>query len=142
MADIARILGESNTIAVVGLSDRPERASRRVAAYMQDAGYRIFPVNPRLTEPVLGEQPYPNLRSVPGPVDVVNIFRRPRDVASAVDEAIDIGARTVWMQLGIVDQPAAERALASGLDVVMDRCIMVEHRRWASTKFPSNTRDR
>ena len=92
MVDIGRILDEATTIAVVGLSDKPERASHRVAAYMQGAGYRIFPVNPLLTGPVLGEQSYPDLGSVPGQVDIVNIFRRPQEVASTVEQAIDIGA--------------------------------------------------
>lgn len=137
MLDIARILRDSSTIAVVGLSDRPDRTSHRVSTYMQKAGYRIVPVNPKLSGPVLGEEPYPDLGSVPSPVDLVNIFRRSDDAAVAVDEAIAIGAGAVWLQLGIVNEPAAERALAAGLGVVMDRCIMVEHR--ALTRAPSPT---
>ena len=128
MATIEEILQRSRVIAVVGLSDRPERPSHDVAAYMQGNGYRIIPVNPRLTGPVLGEQLYPDLESVPEPVDVVNVFRRAEEVPEVVASALRIGAPVVWMQLGIVNEEAAALARAQGVDVVMDRCIKVEHR--------------
>ena len=115
-------------IAVVGLSDRADRPSHRVAKYLQSQGYRIIPVNPRLTGPVLGEQPYPDLESVPEHVDLVDVFRRPADVPPVVESAIKIGAPAVWMQLGIVHQEAAQRARDAGLDVVMDHCTSIEHR--------------
>lgn len=125
---IEQLLERSRVIAVVGLSNRPERASYGVARYLQRAGYRIVPVNPKLTEPVLGEQPYPDLDSVPEPVDMVDIFRRPLDVPTIVEAAIRIKAPAVWMQLGIVHEEAAQRARAAGLQVVMDRCTAIEHR--------------
>ena len=114
-------------IAVVGLSDRPERPSYDVASYLQQQGYRIVPVNPRLGGPVLGEQPYPDLESVPFQVDVVDVFRRSEEVPGVVDSAIRIGAPVVWMQLGVVNEAAAAKAKEAGLDVVMDRCIKIEH---------------
>lgn len=126
--DMRTLLTAARTIAVVGLSDRPERDSHRVAAYLQAHGYTIFPVNPNVTE-VLGRRAYASLLDVPAPVDIVNIFRRPEAVPAIVDEAIAIGARAVWMQLGIAHSAAAERARAAGMTVVSDRCIMVEHRR-------------
>ena len=127
MAGIRAILERSNTIAVVGLSSRPDRPSHQVARYMQAQGYRIVPVNPNLTGPVLGERPYADLESVPGPVHVVNIFRCSETVPPVVDSAIGIGAPVVWMQLGVVHQQAAERARSAGVEVIMDRCIKVEH---------------
>ena len=129
MSIIEDILSKAKVIAVVGLSDREDRPSHAVARYLQSQGYRIIPVNPNLEAPVLGEQPYPDLESVPGPVDLVDIFRRPIDVPPVVDSAIKIGAPAVWMQLGIVHEEAAQRARAAGLDVVMDRCAAIEHRR-------------
>lgn len=125
---IRTLLTTARTIAVVGLSDRPERDSHRVAAYLQAQGYTIIPVNPNVPQ-VLGQNAYANLRDVPGPVDIVNIFRRSETVPAIVDEAIAIGARAVWMQLGIAHPAAAERARAAGITVISDRCIMVEHRR-------------
>lgn len=127
MTDIAEMLRSSRVIAVVGLSDRPDRPSHGVAAYLQAQGYRIVPVNPRLSGPVLGEQPYPDLRSVPEKVDIVDIFRRSEDVPPVVDDAIAIGAPLVWLQLGIVNDEAARKAEAAGAAVVMDRCLKVEH---------------
>ncbi len=127
MTDIAEMLRSSRVIAVVGLSDRPDRPSHGVAAYLQAQGYRIVPVNPRLSGPVLGEQPYPDLRSVPEKVDIVDIFRRSEDVPPVVDDAIAIGAPLVWMQLGIVNDEAARKAESAGAAVVMDRCLKVEH---------------
>lgn len=127
MASIKEILQRSKVIAVVGLSDRPDRPSYDVASYLQRQGYRIVPVNPRLGGPVLGEQPYPDLESVPFRVDVVDVFRRAEEVPAVVDSAIRIGAPAVWMQLGVVNDAAAAKARAAGLDVVMDRCMKIEH---------------
>ena len=112
----------------MGLSDREDRPSHRVARYLQSQGYRIIPVNPRLEGPVLGEQPYPDLESVPEHVDLVDIFRRAADVPPVVESAIKVGASAVWMQLGIIHEEAAERAREAGLDVVMDHCTSIEHR--------------
>lgn len=123
-----RILQEAHSIAVVGISADDSRPAHRVPAYLQSQGYRIIPVNPRLDR-VLGEQAYPDLASIPGPVDVVQIFRRSDDVLPHVQEAIDIGAPVVWMQLGILNEQAAELAREAGLEVVMDACMMNDHRR-------------
>ena len=128
MATIEEILTRSKVIAVVGLSGREDRPSHTVAKYLQSQGYRIIPVNPRLEGPVLGEQPYPDLGSVPEHIDLVDIFRRAADVPPVVDAAIEVDASAVWMQLGIVNEEAAERARQAGLDVVMDRCTSIEHR--------------
>lgn len=125
---IEKILKESKTIAVVGLSPDPARASHGVAHYLQTQGYRIMPVNP-FVEEVLGEKSYPDLASVPEAVDVVDIFRRAKHVPAIVDAAIAKGARAVWMQEGIIHQEAAARAQEAGLMVVMDRCMFKEHRR-------------
>ena len=126
MRDIEAIMKESKTVAVVGLSPRPERDSHEVAAYLKEQGYRIIPVNPNAEE-ILGEKCYPNLSAVPDPVDIVDIFRRSDDVPPIVDEAIEQGARAIWMQLNIIHQEAAQKAEAHGLDVVMDRCTKIEH---------------
>lgn len=126
MNDISHILTTCRRIAVVGISSKPDRASNGVSRYMMRAGYEIVPVNPMETE-VLGLTCYPDLASVPGDIDLVNIFRRTEDVPPVVEEAIARGAKAIWMQLGIVNEPAAERARAAGLAVVMDRCLMVEH---------------
>jgi predicted CoA-binding protein len=122
---IQKILAESHTVAVVGLSSNPERPSHQVAQYLQDRGYRIVPVNPNVSE-VLGEQSYPDLLSIPQPVDVVDIFRRPEAVPVIVEQAIEIGAKAIWMQKGVRNQEAAEQAQTSGLLTVMDRCMMEE----------------
>ena len=127
-ATIERILQETKRIAVVGLSSRPTRAGYYVPAYLQEQGYEIVPVNPYLDE-ALGEKAYPDLISVPGQVDLVLLFRRSELVAPFVAQAVQIGADAVWMQSGIYNEEAAEVARAAGLDVVMDRCMMVEHRR-------------
>ena len=127
-ATIKSILKNSKTIAVVGLSGSKFRPSYGVSAYMQRAGYRIIPVNPRETE-VLGEKSYPSLEAIPEPVDLVNVFRRPEYVPDIVDSAIRIGARALWLQEEVVHEEAAARARQAGLDVVMDRCILKEHRR-------------
>jgi uncharacterized protein len=128
MRSIADILRETKTIAVVGLSSNRGRPSYGVSAYMQGAGYRIIPVNPQETE-VLGEKAHASLIDVPEPVDMVDIFRRPDAVPEIVDQAIQIGAKCVWMQEGVVHEQAAEKARAAGLDVVMNRCVLKEHRR-------------
>ena len=127
-AEIKHILETSKAIAIVGLSDKPERDSYHVAAYLQSQGFRIVPVNP-IVASVLGERSYASVTDIPDPVDVVDIFRKPEAVGPVVDEAIAAGARVVWMQLGVVNQAAAEVARAAGLEVVMDRCLKVEHRR-------------
>lgn len=122
------ILRKYRTIAVVGLSSNPARPSHGVAAYLKAHGYRIIPVNPRESE-VLGERAYPDLRSVPEPIEVVDVFRRSEDVPPIVEEAIEVGAKAVWMQTGIVNAEAARRAWEAGLEVVMDRCMRTAHRR-------------
>ena len=131
MKTVRDILEKSKVIAVVGLSPKPERDSHEVAKYLQDQGYRIVPVNPR-ADTILGEKSYPDLASIPEKVDVVDIFRRSDDVPPVVDQAIDIGAKAVWMQLGIVNEDAAAKAREAGLGVVMDRCMLVEHRNLVS----------
>lgn len=128
---IGQILRHTKSIAVVGFSSRPERAGYYVPAYLQRQGYRIAPVNPYLTQG-LGEQAYPDLAAAPGPPDLVLLFRRSEAIGPLVDEAIRLGAKAVWMQLGIVDAAAAARAEEAGLMVVMDRCMLVEHRRFAN----------
>ncbi len=130
---IATILAETRTIAVVGFSSRPERAGYYVPAYLREQGYRIIPVNPYL-QSGLGEKAYPDLLSVPEPVDLVLIFRRPEEVPPVVEQAIAIGAKAIWMQLGIVHEAAAARARAAGLRVVMDACMLIEHRRRQGTR--------
>ena len=122
------ILSKYKTVAVVGLSSNPERASHRVASYLKEHGYRIIPVNPRETE-VLGEKAYPDLCAVPEPVEVVDIFREAKAVPRVVAQAMYVGAKAVWMQEGIVHQAAAARARRAGMAVVMDHCMMKEHRR-------------
>jgi hypothetical protein len=127
---IGEILKKCKTIAVVGLSSNPMRPSHEVCEYMQRAGYRIIPVNPNERE-VLGEKSYARLEDVPERVDVVNIFRRPEEVPTVAESAIRIGAPVVWMQLGIENEEAAEKAHAAGLAVVEDACILIEHRKRA-----------
>ncbi|MBK5294228.1 MAG: CoA-binding protein [Acidobacteriia bacterium] len=125
---IANLLASARTIAVVGLSDSRFRTSYGVSQYMQAQGYRIIPVNPNIAES-LGEKAYADLSSIGEPVDIVNIFRRSEHVGPVVDEAIRIGAKAIWMQEGVVDESAAERARRAGLEVVMDRCILKDHQR-------------
>jgi predicted CoA-binding protein len=127
--EIREILRTAKVIAVVGLSDKPDRDSHRVAAYVQRAGYRIIPVNPALKGEVLGEKPYASLREVPEKIDVVDVFRKPEAVPEVVEEAIAAGAKVVWLQEGIVHNEAAAKARAAGLKVVQDRCILKEHAR-------------
>jgi hypothetical protein len=123
---IDKILEDARTIAVVGLSSDATRASHSVSRYMQSRGYRIVPVNPNETT-VLGEKAYERLEDVPEKIDLVDIFRRSDQAGQHVDEAIRIGALGVWLQEGVVDEEAAQRALGAGLAVVMDRCILKEH---------------
>jgi len=125
---IAEILKKCKTIAVVGLSSNPMRPSHEVSEYMQKAGYRIIPVNPNETE-VLGERSFARLEDVPEKIDLVNIFRRTEEVPAVVESAIRIGAPVVWMQLGIENEEAAEKAHAAGLAVVEDACMLIEHRK-------------
>jgi predicted CoA-binding protein len=127
---ILELLNKYRTIAVVGLSSNPMRPSFGVTEYMQEAGYRIIPVNPNETE-VLGEHSYARLEDVPEKIDIVNVFRRTEDVPPVVESAIRIGAKVVWMQSGIENQAASEMARAAGLVVIEDACILVEHRRRA-----------
>lgn len=126
---IERILRNTRVIAVVGLSPDPGRPSHGVARYLQRNGYRVIPVNP-LTDQVLGERAYPGLKDVAERVDLVDVFRRSEFVGEIVDDAIAIGAAAVWLQDGVRDQAAAERARQAGLDVVMDDCIMRRHAAW------------
>ncbi|HML18508.1 MAG TPA: CoA-binding protein [Bryobacteraceae bacterium] len=128
MTKIPDLLRSAHTIAVVGLSSNPMRPSNGVSEYMKRAGYRIIPVNPNETE-VLGEKSYPRLEDVPDPIDVVNVFRRPQFVPEIVESAIRIGAKAIWLQEGVIHEAAARRAQQAGLDVVMDRCILKEHRK-------------
>ena len=129
MASIPDLLRASRVIAVVGLSSKRFRPSYGVAEYMQREGYRIIPVNPNETE-VLGEKAYASLEDIPEHIDIVDIFRRSEFVAPIVESAIRVGASAVWMQEEVVDQAAADRAKNAGLSVVMDRCILKEHRRY------------
>ena len=123
---IPEILERYRTIAVVGLSSQRFRPSHSVTAYMQSQGYRIIPVNPHETE-VLGERAYARLQDVPGPVEIVDVFRRSEHVAGVVEEAIEVGAKVLWLQEGVVDEEAAARARGAGMEVVMDLCILKEH---------------
>jgi uncharacterized protein len=128
--EISSLLKRSNTIAVVGLSGNLARDSHRVAAYLQQQGYTIIPVNPFLRE-ALGQKSFPDLESIGHPVDIVDVFRRPEHVPAIADAAVRTGARALWLQFDTVDADAAETASRAGMDVVLDRCIMVEHRRLA-----------
>ena len=130
MKRIPEILRACRTIAVVGLSAKRYRPSYGVAEYMQRAGYRIIPVNPHETE-ILGENCYPDVESIPEPIDIVDVFRRSEFVPEIVEAAIRKGAKVVWMQEGVVHEEAARRAKEAGLEVVMDRCILKDHRRLA-----------
>jgi len=126
--EIRQLLSTAKTIAVVGLSDKPWRPSHGVSEYMQKQGYRIIPVNPNLSQ-ALGEKAYASLEEVPERIDIVNIFRRSEAVEPVVNSAIRVGARAVWMQEGVVHREAAERARRAGIAVIMDRCILKEHRK-------------
>ena len=128
IAGIRRILAQCRTIAVVGLSANWYRPSNFAAKYMQDKGYRVIPVNPAYKE-VLGQRCFPDLTAIGEPVDMVDCFRKPADIAPIAREAVAIRAKVLWMQLGIRNQEAAQAALDGGLDVVMDRCVKIEHAR-------------
>ena len=123
---IRSILQATKTIAVVGLSPKTNRPSNMVARYLLKAGFTVIPVNPG-HDTILGLPCYPSLSSIPQPVDLVNIFRRAQDIPPIVEEAINIGAQTIWMQQGIIHEDAAKNAIMAGLAVVMDRCIKVDH---------------
>ena len=125
---LREILQSANTIASVGLSSNPAKESYGIVLYLKEQGYRVIPVNPTAAE-ILGEKAYPDLKSVPEKIDVVQVFRRPEDVPPVVDEAIQVGAKVVWMQEGIVHEGAAKKAHAAGLQVVMDACMRATHRR-------------
>jgi predicted CoA-binding protein len=129
-----QIFEDSKIIAVVGLSPNPERPSHRVASYLKGNGYAIIPVNP-LIESTLDEKSYPNLSSIPVAVDVVDIFRKPEHVLPIVEEAVKIGAKTVWMQEGVINEEAAEYARKAGLRVVMNRCMLKEHQRIYNSEY-------
>jgi len=124
---IAELLKRSKTIAVVGLSNNPLRPSYGVSAYMQTNGYRIIPVNPKI-KGALGEKAYPSLLDVPEKIDIVNIFRRPEFVDEAVDQAIQLKVPAIWMQEEVVNEKAAEKARKAGIFVIMDRCILKDHK--------------
>ena len=126
MDDIRALLTETRTWAVVGCSPDAGRDSHRIAALLKREGFRVIPVNPNVDGDLLGERCYASLRDIEDPVDVVDVFRRADQAGAHVDEAIAIGARGVWMQLGVIDEAAAERARAAGLRVVMDRCPAIE----------------
>lgn len=128
MDTIERILREFRTIAVVGLSPKPDRPSFRVASYLKSKGYRIIPVNPNAEE-ILGEKCYPSLSAIPEKIEVVDIFRKSEEVLPVVEEAIQVGAKAIWMQEGVINEEAQKRAQANGLLVVMDRCMYKEHAR-------------
>ncbi|RJO65501.1 MAG: CoA-binding protein [Myxococcales bacterium] len=125
---IRRLLASAKTIAVVGLSDNPERDSYRVAAYLKTHGYRIVPVNPAKAE-ILGEKSYASLKDVPHSIDIVDIFRKPEAIPEIVEDAIAAGAKAVWMQLGLAHAEAAAKARAAGLEVVQSKCTKIEHGR-------------
>ena len=130
MKHVAEILHSARVSAVVGLSGKRFRPSYGVAEYLQRVGYKIIPVNPQ-EDSVLGERAYPDLDAIPGPIDIVDIFRRSEFVPEIVEAAIRKGAKVIWMQEGVVHEDAARRAEAAGLEVIMDRCILKDHRRYA-----------
>ena len=128
IAELRRILKTNHTIAVVGLSADWYRPSYFAAKYMQEHGFRIIPVNPKYDE-ILGEKCYPNLKAIPEPVDIVDVFRKPDDCVPIAQDAVAIGAKVLWLQLGVVNDEAARVAEAGGLEVVMDRCVKIEYAR-------------
>jgi len=130
---VDEILRDSHVVAVVGLSSNEERPSYGVATYLKEHGYRIIPVNPK-EHSILGERCYPSLMALPEKVDIVDIFRRSEDVANLVDEAIQIGAKVVWMQEGVVNEEAAKKARDAGIEVIMDMCMKKEHQRLVGEK--------
>jgi uncharacterized protein len=129
---IRTILATSKTVAIVGLSPKSERPSYFVGSYLKSEGYRVIPVNPRADE-ILGEKCYPDLLSIPEPVDLVDVFRKPEECVEVAQQAVQIGAKTLWLQLRVVNQEAAQIAEDGGLKVVMDRCIKIEHGRYSGS---------
>lgn len=125
--EIRDLLSGAKTVAVVGLSERPHRTSHAIARALQRFGFRIFPVNPNLPGPVLGEEPYDRVQEIPEGVDIVDVFRRSEMVFPVAQDAVTAGAKVLWMQSGVVNEPAAEYAREHGLTVVMDRCIKVDY---------------
>ena len=125
--EIIQLFEQTKTIAVVGASPKPWRDSGSIAQYLERKGFTVYPVNPRYQE-VLGMKCYPDLKSIPGSIDMVNIFRNSDEVGPVIDEAIQVKARSVWMQLNVINEEAAQKAETAGLKVVMDRCIAVDHR--------------
>ena len=139
--DIADLLRSARTIAMVGASDNPDRASFGVMKFLQDQGYRVIPVNPRITgEHVHGEYVWRELSQIGEPIDIVDIFRRSEEVGPIVDQAIEVGAKAVWMQLGVIDEAASARAEAAGLKVVMDHCPKIEFARLGLRPISENIR--
>ena len=134
-AEIKELLQRYRRVAVVGLSDREDRPSFGVAEYLRSAGYEITPVNPQIDE-WLGTPAVPTLTDAPPPVEIVDVFRRPEHVPEVVDAAIDAGAKLIWLQSGIVNEAAAQKARAAGIPVVQDRCLRVEHRRLFGNSAP------
>ncbi len=129
--EIRGILENNRTIAVVGLSTNPDKDSHRVARYLKEQGYQIVPVNPK-NEEILGQKCYANLKEIPFSVDIVDIFRKIEAIPAVVDEAIATGAKVVWMQLGLAENQSAHKARSAGLQVVMNKCIKIEHSRYFS----------
>jgi uncharacterized protein len=125
---LERVIREARSVAVVGLSPNPARPSHGVAAYLIRSGLRVFPVNPGITE-VLGRRAYPSLRDLPERVDIVDVFRRPSVIVPVAEQAVEIGAGALWLQLGVINDEAAAVARSGGLDVIVDRCLKVEHQR-------------
>ncbi len=125
--EIRALLGGSRTVAVVGLSEKPYRMSHSTARALQDFGFKIFPVNPNLHGPVLGEEPYASVQEIGAPVDIVDVFRRSESVVPVAKGAVAAGARVLWMQSGVINEEAATYARENGLTVIMDRCIMVDY---------------
>lgn len=126
--DLRDLLASARVIAVVGMSDNPLRPSYQIGRYLKRAGYTVYPINPTLAE-IEGDKVYTTLADVPEPIDIVDVFRRPEFLSGVVDEALAVGAKAVWAQLGISDEDAARKAAAAGVPMVMDRCIKVEHAR-------------
>ena len=125
--ELRALLASSRTVAVVGLSDRPYRTSHSIARALQDFGLRIFPVNPNLHGPVLGEEPYASVQEIGAPVDIVDVFRRSDKVVPTARDAVAAGAKVLWMQSGVINEEAAAYARENGLTVVMNRCIVVDY---------------
>ena len=125
--EIRDLLDQARTVAVVGLSDRPYRTSHAIAAALQGYGYKVFPVNPKLKGPVLGEEPYESVAGIPTTVDIVDVFRRSEKVMPVARDAVAAGAKVLWLQSGVINEEAAAYATEHGLTVVMDRCIKVDY---------------